>query len=1340
MGLSTVLEGGKADSWDFCLLVGSLSLGSDVMPLRELLRAIDVRLAAVRQDLTIAYARASAAGFNPDTISDLQVFSDRFGAHRLNEACSKFKSLCQRRPDLINHWKPGIDDRALRSSSGSDMSIEDPTEDSSESHQRPHQQPQIKREKQLDSSQAHLDQSRHSTCQQPKSLTTSLPTIRNNVNGKNEVKEETHEPSEKEKKEEAQTGSASSSTPAGQHVRRLSVQDRINLFENKQKEQTSSSSGGKPVVGKPELRRLSSDASSVPVGVEKAVLRRWSGTSDMSIDLSAEKKDTESPLCTPSSASSVSQAKSNNIILGGSEGKDQEGLSDSTPSSKAETRSGSVRVGDGGLKDQAEGQTQVVVSSGKEEESGSKAWNNQKDQALSQTQSKYSNSREEQVVNDQKVSLDKLKNSLNTEDRTGVFKDQAGFTTQSRGFSDRVEISGVRNQAVRAQTGSLASKAGDVSSDGGFVNKVEDSELFDQPVIQSRSRNFPSHSQSPSGQHEFGGGLKPKEASSTQPKLVESDQLTQPQWRSITGLERDEVDLTSSGKQQLKPEDSGGQKMKFQKQVSSSHEQIKKSHVRRDESSLTNEDSKLDSKFKKVSVNQESTATTSKLPAEQVQRVRQTKGNQELNDELKIKANELEKLFAEHKLRVPGDQSSSARRNKPADMLVEGGVSSQYKKLAPEDGSPSQLPEKSMVIESASGSSTIANFTTPPTKLVDKQDSGDTLRQNFSELSFSDDSRGKFYEKYMQKRNAKLKEEWGSKGAEKEAKLRAMQESLEQSRAELKAKFSGSADRHDSVSTARRRAEKLRSFNLSSSIKRQQSIDSIPSEEDGELSEFQGQKFYGQDRFFSEASSGDGASRPTQNKKLLPSRNLSSSTPRTMVVPAPRSVPKLSTSNSGRRRAQSENPLAQSVPNFSDFRKENTKPSSGANKPVTRSQVRSYARSRSTSEETPNVKEDKPRQSQSLRKSSANPVEDLSPLNSEGVVLAPLKFDKEQTEHSLYEKYQKSMATKPFLRKGNGIGPGSGANIAKLKASLASEALENEGFDELGSEADEYADIAKEEEEEEEEEDVETTEVDDSANMDNGKMRLSQESDKSGNSESDNGDLIRSLSQVDTASVAELPAAMPSAFHAVGSLQDSPGESPVSWNSRIHHPFSYPHETSDIDASVDSPIGSPASWNSHGLAQTEADAARMRKKWGSAQKPILASNSSQNQSRKDMTKGFKRLLKFGRKNRGTESLVDWISATTSEGDDDTEDGRDPANRSSEDLRKSRMGFFQGPSDDSFNECEFNEQDQSLQSSIPAPPVNFRLSDVHMSGSSLKAPRSFFSLSTFRSKGGESKPR
>uniref|UniRef100_A0A804J6F7 Uncharacterized protein n=1 Tax=Musa acuminata subsp. malaccensis TaxID=214687 RepID=A0A804J6F7_MUSAM len=46
--------------------------------------------------------------------------------------------------------------------------------------------------------------------------------------------------------------------------------------------------------------------------------------------------------------------------------------------------------------------------------------------------------------------------------------------------------------------------------------------------------------------------------------------------------------------------------------------------------------------------------------------------------------------------------------------------------------------------------------------------------------------------------------------------------------------------------------------------------------------------------------------------------------------------------------------------------------------------------------------------------------------------------------------------------------------------------------------------------------------------------------------------------------------------------------------------------------------------------------------------------------------------------------------------------------------------------------------QSLCSTVSNPSANFKLREDPLSGSSLKAPRSFFSLSSFRSK--ESKPR
>ncbi|XP_075664769.1 uncharacterized protein LOC142634357 [Castanea sativa] len=1319
---------------------------------KELLRAIDVRLVAVRQDLTTACARASAAGFNPDSVSELHHFANRFGAHRLNEACTKFMTLCQRRPDLIiNTWKPGVDDTAVRSSTGSDMSIDDPTsaEDPNNGTHHPTTTTAGQDQQQHQKQQQHSygtaqNQSQISTCQQPKfptrrnlneknepnqpANTATTAQLTNNIN--NNSNDNKKEDSSFSVTESSDSPPFSSSIAASQPARRLSVQDRINLFENKQKEtggsggSGSGSSGGKPVVvvGKAavELRRLSSDVSSAAAAAAPPlpVLRRWSGASDMSIDVSGEKKDVvESPLCTPSSVNSpfVLQPKlnsSNGFLGSGAEDckdKDKKGLLNDTASSV-------------GLKDQ-----------GKEEEGvGVKGRANWKDHKVGSLNQSRDFSDQEGVKDHQVVGF---------ASKVGDGASDGGFVNR-----DRSEVVGGKNQV-----GGFGSKVGDGSSDGGFVNRVGDSGT----VTQSRSRAYNSHSRSFSGQFEGGSGLKLREAApSGLVKGVEGDQLDpQSKWRSFTG-ELEEVgkkELGSSDRQQMKVEESGNMKfqkveesgpqnMKFQKPVSASREQIKKPQGgRKDEAGFSYENSKLDYPGKKASEAQESISTMPTMPLEQVQRVRQSKGNQELNDELKMKANELEKLFAEHKLRVPGDQSGSARRNKPAEKQMEKAASSQYKKPEAVEVAPAQLSEKPSVIEPVGTSINMAKFNTstpPPMKMVDIQDYGDSLRKNFAELHFTDDSRGKFYEKYMQKRDAKLREEWSSNRAEKEAKMKAMQDNLEQSKAEMKLKFSASADRD--VSSARRRADKLRSFNFRSSVKREQHpIDSFQSEEDEDLSEFPEHKFYGQDRFFSEPSVGDVASRSTQAKKILPNRNMSTSTPRTTVNSVTRSSAKVSNSSTGRRRVQAENPLAQSVPNFSDFRKENTKPSLGVGKTTPRSQVRNFNRSKSISEEAPNAKEEKPRRSQSSRKSASNPVElkDLSAVNSDNSVLAPLKFDKEQTEQIPSEKISKNVDSKAFLRKGNGIGPGAGASIAKLKASLASETLEN---DEEYESADDV-DMAKEEEEEEEEE-LETMPVEDCADMDNGETRLSQEYDKSANSGSENGDSMISLSQVDPTSVAELPATVASTFHNVGSLQDSPNGSPISWNSRMHHPFSYPHETSDIDAFVDSPIGSPASWNSHSLTQTEADAARMRKKWGAAQKPIVVANASHNQSRKDVTKGFKRLLKFGRKSRGADSLVDWISATTSEGDDDAEDGRDVANRSSEDLRKSRMGFSHGhPSDESFNESEFNEQVQAY-SSIPAPPANFKLRDDHMSGSSLKAPRSFFSLSSFRSKGSDSKPR
>ncbi|GJW16795.1 hypothetical protein Tco_0024231 [Tanacetum coccineum] len=202
---------------------------------KELLRAIDVRLTAVEQDLNTACARASAAGFNHDTTNLPS------GAYPLRQVMPYDDPK-----QLITPGTTLLPSPAIRSSYTSDMSIDDdPTTITPEPPTKPPTTSQIVKKEELVS---------------------SVPP---------------EEPL-------AQTATQPSS-------RRLSVQDRISLFENKQKEVGSATgSGGKPpAVAKPELRRLSSDTSHA--NSNASVLRRWSGASDMSIDLSGEKKETDSP-------------------------------------------------------------------------------------------------------------------------------------------------------------------------------------------------------------------------------------------------------------------------------------------------------------------------------------------------------------------------------------------------------------------------------------------------------------------------------------------------------------------------------------------------------------------------------------------------------------------------------------------------------------------------------------------------------------------------------------------------------------------------------------------------------------------------------------------------------------------------------------------------------------------------------------------------------------------------------------------------------------------------------------------------------------------------------------
>ncbi|XP_010471265.1 PREDICTED: uncharacterized protein LOC104751087 [Camelina sativa] len=1019
---------------------------------KELLRAIDLRLEAIKKDLTMSISHASASGFNPHTVSELQQFAYKFGAHQLDEACSKYISLWKKRPDLIE----------------------------------------------IDGTRPKQNAANETEHQMQQWATTSTK--------KNE-----------DEKSDESLDVTTSTVKTSQHTRRLSVQDRINLFENKQKE-NSNAVGTKPVAltKSTELRRHSSDLTSY----EKPVLRRSNIVSDMSIDLTSEKKLESVPGNSSSTSSSVPHTT---------------GLTDFNESFK---KSDEV---------------------------------------------KYELKSDSEKVGDDDASRGRV-----TTEKSSVSGVEETSDAQSRSVIDSDDSSASQNQ-----TDSHVGRLQNVMSGAKSRQREEGYELKANNVSQS-SAMFPSrHARSRSAHIEasFQGGL-----------------ASQPQSRSSFGrIKKKEVVLSdeqpvSSQKPQF-PEDGEGRQFRANS-----------------------------NRFPTASV-------------DQIQRTRLSKDNPGANDELKMKANELEKLFAEHKLRVPGDQSSSSRRGKPSETQV-----------AQPEPSHHSIEAADQRLSLGGGSGDLSKLMTP--LVGDKDKGGDALRRNFSDLSLTDDSKGKFYEKYMKKRDAKLREEWSLKKGEKETKLKSMQEALEQSRTEMKAKLSASSsERQDSLSSTRQRAEKFRSFNSRSSTKKyQHPINSFQSEEDEDCSE---QKPRAKDKAASgqQQSVGNISSRSSQARKPQPNnRNMSSSiTPRT-AASVPKPSGKVSNTSSGRRR--SDKSLAQSVPNFSELIKENTKPSSLAVKTTMRSQVRSSGR-------TKNLKEDTPLQRpRSLRKSSSGSIDftEFSTLCSDDM--------------------------KASLRVNSDI----------------SESLRNEEYDEPEAEAEEVL-----------ENDVRDDEEEEALGFEDGNPTLSEVYEKVDHSREDNCSF--------------LPATVPPTFLTAASLMDSPGESPLSWNANLQHSFSYPHEhSSDVDASVDSPMGSPASWSS-----------RMRKKWGTAQSPVTvaaaANNTSQFQSKKDLSKGFKRLLKFGRKSRGAESLMmDWVSVTTSEGDDEVEDRRDFADRSSEDLRKSRMGSLQSHlSEDGFHESEFPEQASNISVS--------ELKDDHqLSGSNFKAQKSFFSLSTFRGKGIDAKPR
>ncbi|XP_020587351.1 uncharacterized protein LOC110029412 [Phalaenopsis equestris] len=1278
---------------------------------KELLRAIDGRLLTVKQDLATACARASAAGFNLESVSELLLFADQFGAIRLSEACKSFLSLPQRQPELISHqqsmasqaihpqWK-SFNDANVRSSSSSDMSIDEP---------------EVEQTDPAKSATFHSDAQLHSL--------SSYKQQKQAVDGTNTATTEKLKPNSQhlvdkvlEKVDDRASGVVSSAKFMQQAggSKRLTVQDRINLFESKQKEQSANPNIGGGSFGGPTVGRLSGTRgehrrNQSDVSVEKLVLRRWSGASDMSIDLnsnstsSTDRKESGSTAGTPTSANlqhQITTRSSENDDRGLTEASKSCARLGSKNSLLATSSTFSTSQGpDGTFPNGRESQSrdavhkQVIASANMEPPGFSKeeqpnAWNHMNCsleglehgemcvEIVSQSRTKgFSNSREVVITREPAASqtnsrstpaelvYDQMVSQIPCRAPPALavpseLKNQANLLAQHR---DQSEVDGIAAKTQRTSGNKFRSFAGKMEDTGLKSMGDSDSQIQFKPSMgKIEDISAKDDSEHPKTQGSgFNEVLMATHTTFTAPQVP--SQVFSAKARQGSASVGSRVSGKPSGTDK-KFQEGGGELV----------------HA---------EDSSVQP-FQGRKINEGMEAPFSH---EDSQAARLNRDNHELNDALHLKAEELEKLFAEHKLKNHVDQISSARRRK---TLLNHSARSLEKKSAL---SPTkQKPEKSLL---RPDSSNVAEFDSDLLPgMIENFDLCDANLQKIGNHLPTDVPRGKLYGKYMQRRDAKLSQECGSKKAQKEAKMKAMHDSLELSHAEMKAKFASFSDRQN-LTSSRHRQEKMRSFNARSTL---QVKDQFCSETSG--------SFTGDgdadDRELSESSIGN------QSNKLL------SSTFFTSVSHTSKHLVKSTNSNSSRHRGQSGNLVAQSVLTFSDLKNENVKPLAVVTKAMAHEHPRSLSINKSSIKDAEISKEDL-RWSNHMRKNSVTPAEpkDLSSPNSDN------------TLHNIQMSYE----SKRYLKKGNGVNHGSGAVMGKSRSSIAAEELRSkEKSEEIVSPKEDSLDMAIDDEEFQSAYAERNNLIMDLPIDSNGeKPRHSQ---LSGEPESENGDLIRPQSHLDDSSI------IYSKFSSSRNAEDSAEESSRSLTSHIYHSHAYTREASDIYATSDFNTDC-TSWNSHSLNHiVDSEAARMRKKWGSAQIPVISASASQ-QSRRDVTKGFKRLLNFGRKNRGADYLVnDWFSASTaSEGDDDTEDGRDLVHRPTEDLRKSRMGY--STTYDGYNDGDiFPEQAHSLRNSNQNPPTNFRLRDDHLSGNSLKAPRSFFSLSSFRSKAGDSKPR
>ncbi|KAJ6832422.1 serine/arginine repetitive matrix protein 1-like isoform X2 [Iris pallida] len=353
---------------------------------------------------------------------------------------------------------------------------------------------------------------------------------------------------------------------------------------------------------------------------------------------------------------------------------------------------------------------------------------------------------------------------------------------------------------------------------------------------------------------------------------------------------------------------------------------------------------------------------------------------------------------------------------------------------------------------------------------------------------------------------------------------------------------------------------------------------------------------------------------------------------------------------------------------------------------------------------------------------------------------------------SFYSKVTKKgsvvpLESKPFLRKGTGIGPGVGPVIAKTKVSHFDESSKSSGNIIQGEEIESGSVTAAEPTTRELEIDLDqpkdNLDVDMEDMLENVVIHGSSNGlEESSIIESDNG-----FKHVVELPVSEIQADEDLGISSAAWVEIECQDGSVSCYNGQHELTTSP--------GLAPPTASSSPRARHSLSQMmQADSNEPESiEWGNAENPPALVYQ------KDAPKGLKRLLKFARKSKGDGNVTGWGSPSVfSEGEDEIEESKAVSKRSSDALlRKAALqaksyeppktvlaGSFDG-GNSSKGSMDYRGMNDTLSapSSTSISTISDKLRELQSSASSTssKGTRSFFSLSTFRStKSSESKFR